>query len=88
MQKEVENSPNKLLSSFMVNSVKEEEDSLGRELNANVSEQQVANADQTANMSNPSQREASGGLPDESTSMEDTSAQASPHAVQDLTVDE
>lgn len=66
----------------------EEEDSLDRELNAHVSEQPGAVADQIDEVTNPGQKETSGGPNEESTVVEDTPAQASPLAIQDLTVEE
>lgn len=66
----------------------EEEGSLDRELNTNVSEQQVADADQVVDMTNLGQKEASDGPTGVSTAVEDTPAQATPPPLQDLIVDE
>lgn len=66
----------------------EEEDSLDRELNAQVSGQPGVVADQVDKVTNLGQKEASGGPNEESTVVEDTSAQASPPAIQDLTIEE
>ncbi|XP_058181185.1 uncharacterized protein LOC131299615 [Rhododendron vialii] len=65
--------------------IAEEEDSLDKELDANVSEQHGVDADQNVEGTNPGQKEASGGPTDGSTVVEDTPAQTSHPLV--LTVD-
>lgn len=60
-----------------------------RGLNAHVSEQPDATADQGDELTSPGQKEASGGLNEGSMIVEDTPTQAaSPPAIQDLTVEE
>ncbi|KAF7131633.1 hypothetical protein RHSIM_Rhsim09G0065600 [Rhododendron simsii] len=66
----------------------EEEDSLDRDLNAQVSEQPSAGANQIKEVTNPGQMEASGDPTKGSTVVEDTPIQASPPAIQDLTAEE
>ncbi|KAF7121268.1 hypothetical protein RHSIM_Rhsim13G0132900 [Rhododendron simsii] len=68
MQREVESSPDNLFGSFMVHSAKpseklaeEEGGSLDKDLNANVSEQHSAEAEQIGVASNSGQKEACGG---------------------------
>ncbi|KAF7127613.1 hypothetical protein RHSIM_Rhsim11G0011300 [Rhododendron simsii] len=68
--------------------VVEEEDNLDRELNAHVFDQLGAGADLTEEVTNPSQKEASGGHAEDSTVVEDTSAQSFLPAIQYLIAEE
>lgn len=59
----------------------EEEDSLDRELNAQVSEQLGGDGDQTEEVTNPGHKEASGGHSEEGTATENVTAPVPPSAV-------
>jgi dsDNA-specific endonuclease/ATPase MutS2 len=66
----------------------EVEDSLDAELNANVPEQQGADAAQSVEVTNPGQKEASGGPTDGSTAAEVVPDQVPPPSAQDPSLDQ
>lgn len=68
--------------------VEEEGDSLDRELNARVSEQPAADAEQGEDVTNLGQKEAGGGPNDDSTVVEDTTTEVTFVHVLNLIIDE